>query len=65
MNETQRQQWKAIAERLRSASATVEALACGYVDNHGKSMGNEAAAAVRVIESLSWAMDDAKEMVKP
>lgn len=65
MTFAQQLEWKKLAQTIREASARAEALGSSYVDNHGKSLGDEAAAAILVAERLESALAEARRLSKP
>ena len=52
MTSSEQQNWSRVAVHVRQAAATAEALASGYVDNHGGSLGDATEAGKRLAARL-------------
>jgi len=55
MTSSEQQNWSRVAVHVRQAAATAEALASGYVDNHGGSLGDATEAGKRLAATLEMA----------
>lgn len=62
MTTAERLKWAEIAAKLRPAGALAEALAVGYVDNHGEPIGNVDRAAHRLEMLLAIAVTELRQM---
>lgn len=56
MTQDQRLAWSVVVAKIRQANAVSQALASGFVDNHGNSLGDCDAAADAVVHRLAEAL---------